>query len=685
MSAIIAATLAACGGGGGDGGGGSTASAPAAQITGTAATGAALANATVAITNTAGTSPCVETTLTTSQLGSYTCTLKSGETAPFFIVVTDPTGNTAPLVSIATTTPLSGTPLLVNATPLTTAIVAQLNGGDALGVVSNKALYVPATFELAKAHVIAQIQDVVSNIDPTLSHYDPFSTSITAANAGTTGNTADQILDVIKITKTASGALALATISDPTPIAVATATSQGTVVAKPTTSVSDLSQAAQLAAQALNACYAQPVSQRVTKDANGNITEVSGPCQSIVTSTNVPTGAAAFKSNGYNAIQTFYGLLNSDAMTGAKFSVPEIMAFYAGDTTTGTRDKAVINIRYIDNVGNPGNLITVAQSFPGTSTTSRPSTWWITGNQWSYDLGIKTSVRRAKEYYPGNPSRFQNGMDIYINGANVGNASAPNSSLYDSVRVTGDGLPTAGLWYVRSAVSGQFAITTMRSTTPPTTATLSQAMVCADCSSFWISRTKDVAGANASVLDTNPTSAPYKFQWGSATDGSYNGVTGVRPTKGKVYVFDIYNNGTKVVTEKRTLLTDLVAADQAINMQWNDIGPQSTSAMDVKNTLLNGVQSTLAVDWIQNPSAEQIKYVWVSQTNGGYDNGTKILAGATSVIATPYTGDSTTTQFTGMTGTPSYNATPFGGYREIGFNYRMLDGSAKNAVYSYFP
>jgi hypothetical protein len=122
-----------------------------------------------------------------------------------------------------------------------------------------------------------------------------------------------------------------------------------------------------------------------------------------------------------------------------------------------------------------------------------------------------------------------------------------------------------------------------------------------------------------------------------------------------------------------------------MNMQWNDIGPQSTSAMDVKNTLLNGVQSTLAVDWIQNPFAEQIKYVWVSQTNGGYDNGTKILAGATSVIATPYTGDTTTTQFTGMTGTPSYNAAPFGGYREIGFNYRMLDGSSKNAVYSYYP
>ena len=97
-------TLAACigvaflGGCGGDGG---TAAAPVtpvvpvatAQITGTAATGAALGNAAVAISNTAGSAPCVEAPITTTALGSYTCTLKTGEVAPFFIVVTDPSGN----------------------------------------------------------------------------------------------------------------------------------------------------------------------------------------------------------------------------------------------------------------------------------------------------------------------------------------------------------------------------------------------------------------------------------------------------------------------------------------------------------------------------------------------------------------------------------------------------------------
>ncbi|HPH68079.1 MAG TPA: hypothetical protein PLF40_20120, partial [Kofleriaceae bacterium] len=50
----------------------------------------------------------------------------------------------------------------------------------------------------------------------------------------------------------------------------------------------------------------------------------------------------------------FYRLLSSEGMTGAKFGVPEIMAFYPADATHA-RDRANINIKYLDNAGNPGN------------------------------------------------------------------------------------------------------------------------------------------------------------------------------------------------------------------------------------------------------------------------------------------------------------------------------------------
>ena len=128
------------------------------QIVGTAATGAALTFANVEITSADGSSPCVEIDIKTDGLGAYKCTLKDGKTAPFFIVVTDPALNTTPLVSIATVTPTGGTPHTVNATPLTTAIVGQLNGGDALSVVSDKTKYSASKLNIINTNVLAQIK-----------------------------------------------------------------------------------------------------------------------------------------------------------------------------------------------------------------------------------------------------------------------------------------------------------------------------------------------------------------------------------------------------------------------------------------------------------------------------------------------------------------------------------------------
>ena len=115
---------------------------PAAQtIEGTVATGAALAGANVSVTDASGNNVCVETTIVTSPTGTYKCTLQSGKTAPFLVVVTDPSGAHTPLVSLAFTTPAAGTSLVVNATPLTTAIVSQLSpGGDAVNLAQTKSL-----------------------------------------------------------------------------------------------------------------------------------------------------------------------------------------------------------------------------------------------------------------------------------------------------------------------------------------------------------------------------------------------------------------------------------------------------------------------------------------------------------------------------------------------------------------
>jgi hypothetical protein len=78
LASAVMLTLAGCGGGSST----TSTTLPAVvtptTISGVAATGAALANANVTITNSGGNSPCQEASITTTALGSYTCTLKTG-------------------------------------------------------------------------------------------------------------------------------------------------------------------------------------------------------------------------------------------------------------------------------------------------------------------------------------------------------------------------------------------------------------------------------------------------------------------------------------------------------------------------------------------------------------------------------------------------------------------------------
>ncbi len=439
---VAVLALSACGGG--DGGGGDSSSSkaqidtpatPSAVLSGTAATGSALANANVAITDGGGNAACQESTITTTALGSYTCTLKAGETAPFFVVVTDPTGNTPALVSVATTTPAAGASLTVNATPLTTAIVAQLSAdGNAMSVVNSKQVDA-ATLQQVVSNVLAQLSQVLSAIGAP-ADYNPFSTSIVAATASGVGNTADQVLDIVKVvTNPATGKLALTTVDNPTPVDMATASSSGTQLDKPAAGVASLPQAAQLMAKALNACFAIPTSQRVlARDtsvaaANGGpeVTSAAAACQDIAADSSNAAGVD-FLHNGYSSAQFFYSLLTSDTMTGAQFSMPELMAFYPG-TSPSDPDRAVLNIRYLDADGNAGNVITVARNIDNTSSTARPTNWWLVGNQHPADVSIRLQVRRVEQLNPSfsltdnRMSTFQTGIQVNANARGPGSVN----------------------------------------------------------------------------------------------------------------------------------------------------------------------------------------------------------------------------------------------------------------------
>lgn len=668
--------LAACGGGGGSDGG--SLSPTAAVITGTAATGAAMANAPVAVTNSAGVSPCVETSIFTTALGSYTCTLKSGQSAPFFVVVTDPTGNSSPLVSVATTTPAVGTPLTVNATPLTTAILAQLaSDGNPLTLVSSRTL-VTADLQNVTDKVISQIAGVLTSVGAP-SGYNPFSTSITAATSSGTGNTADMVLDVVKVvTDPATGRLALSTVSDPTPRALATTISPGTAVAAPSNGVASLSKAAQIAAQAFANCFALPKSQRVvTSDtttplSSGGpaITSTASQCDYIAASTSNGAGID-YLHNGYSAGQFFYDIMNSDAMTGAVFSVPEIMAFYPGNTAlpisnTAYYDRAVINMRYIDSAGNPGNKISVAARIPGTASVLRNTEWWLVGNQQGVDISFRNNIRRVEQLKSGSTSSlistFQTGISLFVN------SNGPGSANLTFARISGPGLPgdgaaDKGLVFKTSPTSAANYLDLFNKT-----GSLTVGSICGNngsttnCPNVWLSRTTGVTGSAATTLGTNPVSQ----LWAQAGEG-FTPASFVKGSKYKIELFYGSNTSSADVVLTKTLLSDLIPATQAVNLPWNSLGTASTSAFDPTNALASQ-QSALPVDWVHNAASQPIGSLQAIGTSGNF-SGTKLVAkGATSTVLDNVT-------------IPAFSNSSGG--RTILFAYRTQDSSSKTAVYSY--
>lgn len=689
--ALAAVTLVAGCGGGSDGaasGGTSTATPAAATLTGTAATGSALANANVVVTDSTGNSPCVETAITTSALGTYTCTLKSGETAPFFVVVTDPTGNTAPLVSVTTTTPPAGTPLTLNATPLTTAILAQLaSDGNPLTLVNAKTVDANA-LKAVTANVVAQLSSVLSAIGAP-ANYDPFATSISAATASGVGNTADQILDVVTVSKDpATGQLRLGTV-DGTPVPLATATSGDSALPAPAANVSSLPQGAQALANALTACFALPASQRVlgtdftvpATQGGPKVTSMAPACQNIASDTS-NAGGIAFLHNGYAFGQLFLGYLMSDSMTGAKFSVPEVMAFYpAGSPSSPTYDTAILNTKFVDASGNPGNIIVLVRYIASGTSAAHPSNWWVVGNQQPVEVSDRLQVRRVEQVNPNfagtsansnSYSHFQTGIQFWINAKGPG--SVNNNGSLSFARVTGPGLPTSGLVYIAPTgdsneptqvymdVSNKFG------TVPATTRCSNGGTATYNCPNFWFARTVGLTGSAATTLAA-PRSDFSNPVWAQASD-SLDPNPVVKNARYQIELF----YGSQTTPDRvyhKTLLTDLVQATQAVNLPWNTAGSQTLADLNPSNSATNGALSSLTVDWAQNPSAQQIGSAAVTvDTKGTYSASTNVARGATSAVI-------------GLPNSQQVPALTSSGTRSVLFNYRMLDNSLKSMVYTY--
>ena len=196
LAAIQAALLSACGGGGDSAtpAGGGEAAPASLTLSGTAATGAAIAGGAIDVKCASGSG-----STTTIADGSYTISI-SGATLPCVMHVTS---GSLDLYSLAEAG--SGSAVRANITPLSQLVAAQVAGGDPANLFANFDASAQTLLTATKvAQAISSVTAALSSaID--LASIDPLKDPLVAASAGTSGNALDQKLDALKAALDAAG------------------------------------------------------------------------------------------------------------------------------------------------------------------------------------------------------------------------------------------------------------------------------------------------------------------------------------------------------------------------------------------------------------------------------------------------------------------------------------------------
>ena len=435
--AFVSAALVACGGGGGD-----NAVVPAAQsasntsISGVAATGQAMAGATITLLDANG----VSATKTADAAGSYTFDV-TNLTAPFVITAALQVGDTQlTLTSMLAEKPAAGSTGTANVTPLTNAMAALLapNGNPeelaATGV--SKTAITKAKLDDVAAKIRAAIENILkeAGLDP--AKFDPVSTVFTANRQG-----ADRVLELVRVEVTGQG-VSLTNPSAPddgngsASVQITPATTVVPKLAAPPvgTTLDALDHFAAL----LDTCFADAPSVRVTaKTASGMPTAVSAACDAVPI-------AANYKSGGATALIRYAGLLNSADFTGAKFSKPERLF------TSAATGRVFFRLPFRTAAGAGGIITDTAEQ---TNPVGKSYKWEIVGNQRDYDSTIDARLDNINQINPNNTSESSKGqyrvaLRLFFNPVNVAGLNV------QTVRVKGPGLPAAGVVMHRSSICG---------------------------------------------------------------------------------------------------------------------------------------------------------------------------------------------------------------------------------------
>lgn len=414
LTAVSSAVLLiACGGGGGspDPIASAPPAPPVASLSGVAAVGAAVADATVTLTDANG-----RTLRTTAAAdGRYRFEDLTGYVAPFQIQASGALGEAVVTLNTLVATAPSGAGI-ANITPLTNAIAALVMPSELPTTMS--AAQLQAISPAAVAAASARVQAVIAPLAGALglpASFDPMSTPFTANGTG-----ADLLLDHLDV------AVAPGTVSVANKMAVA-AEGQSTAAAG-STLVKGASEApAPLAAdvsntdnfdelaQRLQTCFAVPAGQRLT--VSNGVGTLHSACSGIA--------SADYLHNGTPFMHRFAAALNSSAQDGATYSRPIVRL-----RISTSPERIAVNLNFKDNTG-------TGYTRPEVIERQADGRWLLVGNRRAFNGYAEAQATYMNDLTP-------NTAYVNLNGSRVDTgfrlAFDPRASFDGSGRITYHGL-----------------------------------------------------------------------------------------------------------------------------------------------------------------------------------------------------------------------------------------------------
>lgn len=363
-------------------------------IQGTVAVGAALPGATVTVTD--ADAATADVAGTADENGKYAIDVSS-QKAPLVVTATG-TLNGEPVTIKAVVPTLTGeADNNANVTSLTNAVAALIAPGGDLNALADPAVIAGISPDTVADASSLVVNTLVSN--PEFASllgdgFDPLTTPFVADGTGI-----DSVLDQVQIDVTTDGVAITnltAPISDdgssPPPV-VLTAEQVSDPASAPTLPPSvpaeDLPSPAEMLALAkkLEDCLALPLDQRVTLDADKEVTAVSDACS---------FAPADWKSDGGNwADRVGTNLLRYGYMTGSKAGQPTVAAVFEAPNYSGTTFQhpycntarcVAMNIPLVSASGKPSNSFWQLAKVAGQ--------WNFVGNQLPYALGAEHRINK---------------------------------------------------------------------------------------------------------------------------------------------------------------------------------------------------------------------------------------------------------------------------------------------------